>query len=154
MTIKEKEKHFQTQQHFMDWKVKEETKTNSQYIQLCAPQLYGENELYYFYCNRSGQYTAKGKGKRQIKTQGTSKAESTCTAHIKAVKTLTTIKLQRTTVLHTVNIQSVLAICVYQLSLKKKIALKLIKGVAAERILDDIRDSITVTVTRELLINL
>ena len=93
MTIEEEEKYFQTQQNFMDWKVKEETKTNSHYIQLCAPQLYGENEHYYFYCNRSGQYTVKGKGKRQIKTQGTSKAGSTCTAHIKAVKTLTTGKI-------------------------------------------------------------
>ena len=75
MMVEEEEKFFLSQ-HFLDWKVKEETKTNSQYIQLCAPQIYGENKHYYFCCNLSGQYTAKGKGKRQIKTQGTSKAGS------------------------------------------------------------------------------
>ena len=36
---------------------------------------------------------------------------------------------------------------------KEEIALKLIEGVTAERILDDIRDSVTGTVTRELLVN-
>ena len=152
MTIEEKEKHFQTE-HFMDWKVKEETKANSHYIQLCAPQLYGENEHYYFYCNRSGQYIAKGKGKRQIKTQDTSKAGSTCTAHIKAVKTLTTGKITA----HYCSTHSNHSISLGHLRIsaitKEKIALKLIEGVAAERILDDMRDSITVTVTRELLIN-
>ena len=81
---------FQTLHHFLEWKKEEESKTNSQYIQLCSSQVYGNREHWYYYCNRSAHYKPKGKDKRQTKTQRSCKTGNSCTAHIKATRDLTT----------------------------------------------------------------
>ena len=39
---------------------------------------------YYYYCNRSGKYVARGKGKLQLKIQGSSKLDTHCPAYIRA----------------------------------------------------------------------
>lgn len=76
--------HFNSLASFLDWKAEEEIKTHSNYVQRCAPQIRGDAKTYYYYCNRSGFYTHKGKGKRLLKAQGSCKLEEYCTAHITA----------------------------------------------------------------------
>ena len=49
----------------------------------CSPKQRSDHIVYYYYCNRTGQYTAKGKGNRSLKVQGTSKLGYNCTAHLK-----------------------------------------------------------------------
>ena len=41
---------------------------------------------YKFYCNRTGNYSSRGEGKRGLKIQGTSKLGMHCTAYIRAKK--------------------------------------------------------------------
>ena len=76
---------FSNMNEFLQWKEKEERATNSSYVKHSSSKLYGENEHSYYYCNRTGSYTGKGEGKRQLKSQGSSKINSHCTAHMKAV---------------------------------------------------------------------
>ena len=40
----------------------------------------------YYYCNRSGYFNSKGKGKRKLKTQGRNKLNTYCTATITTKK--------------------------------------------------------------------
>ena len=46
--------------------------------------------VFYYYCNRAGTYRSEGTGKRQLKTQGTAKTGSQCSAYIKAVQDINT----------------------------------------------------------------
>ena len=59
-------------------------------MQKCAPQIFQENEHYYYYCNRAGNFNPRGKGERGLKSQGSSKIISHCSAHIKAIKNIKT----------------------------------------------------------------
>ena len=83
--------HFQTLHQFLEWKKEEEErKTNSQYVQMRSSQVYGKGEHWYYYCHCSGHYKPKGKEKHQTKAQGSCRTGNSCTAHIKAVRDLTT----------------------------------------------------------------
>ena len=91
---------FVTFSEFLLWKEAEENRTNSLYVQTCAPQIRGENQHCYYYCNCSGIYQAKGQGKRQLKTQGSSKTGEQCTAHISSTKNARTGRVSVSIVLH------------------------------------------------------
>ena len=54
-------------------------------MQQCAPKLYKENKVWYYYCNRAGIHKPRGTQVRQLKSQGTSKVRGHCTAHMKAI---------------------------------------------------------------------
>ena len=43
-------------------------------------------KVFYYYCNKAGTYKSEGTGKQQLKTQGTAKMGSQCSAYIKAVQ--------------------------------------------------------------------
>ena len=73
---------------FVPWKNDEESRTISMYVQLCAPQMRGDNQPWYYYCHRSGNFQPKGKGKRQLKTQGCCKTGEYCVAHIKTTRNM------------------------------------------------------------------
>ena len=49
--------------------------------------------MFYYYCNRVGTYKSEGTGKHQLKTQGTAKIGSQCSAYIKAVQDINTHKI-------------------------------------------------------------
>ena len=51
-------------------------------------------EVFYYYCNREGRYKSEGALKQQLKTQGTAKIGSQCSADIKAVQNINTYKIQ------------------------------------------------------------
>ena len=96
----------------------------------------------YYYCNRSGNYTAKGTGQRHLKTQGTSKISSQCTASL-AVSTDTNsgcIKVQvcRTHYGHTTSLGHL------RISESERLAIagQLAQGVDFQHILDKIRDKL------------
>ena len=144
--------HFQTLDQFLDWKKEEERKTNSQYVQLCSSQVYGKGEHWYYYCHCSGHYKPKGKEKRQTKAQGSFRTGNSCTAHIKAVRDLTTGEVM-VQYCSTHNSHSIsLGHSRIPSDTRMKIASKLHQGVSIERILDDIRDNIDDSISCEHLV--
>lgn len=149
--IKVEQLQFEHIAAFKAWKEESEYKTLSQYSLKCAPHQYGINNVYYFYCNRAGTYTTKGIEKRQHKSQGTSKLGNQCTSHIKAMENTDTgeVKVEYcATHSHTIK----LAHLRIPDKTRMDIAAKLQQGVSMERILDDIRDTVTNQVNREHLI--
>ena len=81
---------FSNMTEFLQWKEQEERVTNSSYVKHSSSKTYGESEHYYYYCNRTGIYIGKVEGKRQLKTQGNSKINMHCIAHMKAVHKIKT----------------------------------------------------------------
>ena len=75
---------------FIKQKEEEEFITSSQYIQRCSSQMSEslKHTTWYFYCNRSGDYTPRSRQLRQMKSQGTNKIGQQRTAHmiVKAAK--------------------------------------------------------------------
>ena len=66
----------------MLWKENYEKETNTYF-----PKATGsKSNTTYYYCNRSGYFNSKGKGKRKLKTQGTNKLNTYCTATITTKK--------------------------------------------------------------------
>ena len=65
---------------FKTWKEDFEKKTNSWYVQASGKKELLECGKTYYYCNRSGTFTSRSTGVRHLKTQGTSKINSYCTA--------------------------------------------------------------------------
>ena len=100
--------------------------------------MWGDNEHWYYYCHRSGNFQPKGKGKGLLKTQGSYKTGECCIAHIKATRNIcsgeVTVEYSPTHHNHDVTL--------VHLSMSKdtrmKIAAKLRQGVIIERTLDDI----------------
>ena len=144
---------FETFQHFLAWKEKEECETQSSYVQQCAPTQLNGKELWYFYCNRAGKYNQKGRGERSIKGQGSSKTVRHFSAHIKATKDL---KTECVTVNYTCthyNHKTQLGHLRIPHATQKVIASKLKSGITPQRIIVDIRDSETNQISREHLVS-
>ena len=60
--------------NFLQWKEEFETGTSSLFVLHSSPkQRTGSYICYYYYCNRSGNYFSRGKGKQGLKIQGSSK---------------------------------------------------------------------------------
>ena len=130
--------HFDDFTAFVAWKANEETRTHSTYVQQCAPRLFSTGKHWYYYCNRSGLYRTTTKGIRQTKSQGSSKIEERCTAHIKAIQDLSSgevlVEYCSTHHNHEVNLGHVRL----QHDTRMKIASQLQQGVAITRIVDNI----------------
>ena len=110
-----------------------------------------DSKKWYYYCNRARKYKPRGQGLRQMKTQGTSKIGQQCTAHMKVVQKASGQVSVEYCDFHIHNI------CLGHLPLpdssRKSIASKLKDGVAIDKILDDIRDSVHESLNREHLIS-
>ena len=65
----------------MSWKDKFEKVTCSSFVKATGDKG-TDKHITYYYCNRSGCYQKKSRGKRQTKLQGTSKLNTYCTAAI------------------------------------------------------------------------
>ena len=72
---------------FQEWKEHIEMTTDSEYVKATGIKKSGENEVSYYYCNRSGFPTSKGSGVRSLKSQGSSKIGAHCTSTIIATQT-------------------------------------------------------------------
>ena len=130
----------------------EEKRTYSNYVQQYAPQLYGDKQHWYYYCNRSGVYQSKAQGKRQTKTQGTCKLGERCIAHMKVTKDQVTgsVDVHYCSTHH--NHEVSLGHLRIPHETRMKIAAQLQQGVTIERIMDNIRDNTMEGITREHLV--
>ena len=81
-------KSFPNLHSFMQWKEEIEVKSSTLFVLHSSPKQRVDCTCYYYYCNRTGQYNSKGKGKRNLKIQGISKIGCHCTAYIRAQKYL------------------------------------------------------------------
>ncbi len=139
---------------FNSWKEEEEFRTNSQYVRKSAPYTDDTTRIYYYYCNRAGKYTSRGKQERQLKVQGTSKIGEQCSAHLKAS---VNVKSGHVTVLYCKthqNHHTKLAHLRMRENKRQEVASKLQSGVDMDRILDDIRETVNIDgVNRDHLIN-
>ena len=70
----------------MQWKEEFETNLSSSFVLHSSPKQQLGYKCYYYYCNRTGNYSSRGEGKRGLKIQGTSKLGMHCTAYIRAKK--------------------------------------------------------------------
>lgn len=79
-------RQFPSLAEFMQWKEQYETSSRSSFVLHCSPKERSSAGYvtYYYYCNRSGKYAARGKGKQQLKIQGSSKLDTHCPAYIRA----------------------------------------------------------------------
>ncbi len=146
--------NFQSFDDFDCWKKTEESKTNSNFVLKCAPQVRQKVKVWYFYCSRSGIYRGQGSCLRQLKSQGSRKIGSQCTAHMKAIMDRESGNIHvtycSTHTGHSIQLSHL------QLSdnLRQNVAAKLQQGVDMGRILDDIRDNcLSKSLSRDHLIS-
>ena len=55
--------HFSNFDEFELWKTDFEKTSNSTFVLHSAPNILADHQCYYFYCDRSGTYNSRGKGK-------------------------------------------------------------------------------------------
>ena len=125
---------------FLAWKEQEEQLANASYVLHNAQKYCSGNEVWYFYCNRAGSYAPCGKSERALKSQGTSKTISHCSAHMKAIKNKETNEVSVTYTCTHYNHTHKLGRLHIAATTSEKIASKLQNGVTSERIIDDIRN--------------
>ncbi|XP_011402771.1 PREDICTED: uncharacterized protein LOC100634557 [Amphimedon queenslandica] len=133
-------KSFPSLHNFMQWKEELEIKSSSSFVLHSSPKQRVDCTCYYYYSNRSGQYNSKGKGKRNLKIQGTSKIGSHCTAYIRVQKFLSGEVSAEICNHHTHPIE--LGHLKRFDSVQQMIAAKLSDGVIISAILDSVRDNI------------
>ena len=138
---------------FTVWKEDLERETHPSYVLKCAPVVTQEYRVSYYYCNRSGKYKPEGHGKRQLKSQDSTKIGFQCSAYIKVSEHLVNknvfVKFCSTHYNHDLQ----LAYLKMPEKTRLEIANKLHMGVDIQRILDDIRDTSEGGINREHLVN-
>ncbi len=128
---------------FQSWKAEEEQRTNSEYTRKGAPYNDINRKIWYYYCNRAGEYKPSGSNIRQMKLQGSCKIGKQCTAHMKVTLKHETsqVKVYYCSSHH--NHTTTLAHLRMPTATRLNIAAKLQEGVGIDYILDTIRDSVT-----------
>ena len=127
----------------MSWKNKYENATRSSFVKATGDKG-ADKHITYYYCNRSGYYTNKSRGKHQTKLQGTSKLNAYCTAAIvvtqatKGDKHIMQAHIYKTHYGH----HSSLGHLRLQKCQREAIASKLAQGITPQHGLDKIRDSV------------
>ena len=126
---------------FLRWKEEEEVSTSACYVQRCQARVGNDTKVFYFYCNRSGFYIPKGDNKRSLKTHGTSKLNCYCTSHLKAKHLPNgSIEVDYCSTHHN-HVKDISHLALPR-HVKLLIATKIQQGVAVDRIMDDVRESI------------
>jgi len=105
----------------------------------------------WFYCNRSGCSSSRGKGKRNLKTQGTSKINGSCSAFVTTRTDLVTGEVEAEYCLRHRGHRRELCHNRISSELRAEVAGKLAQGVSMTAILDSIRDSCVGPVRRDHL---
>ncbi|XP_042234198.1 uncharacterized protein LOC121874220 isoform X2 [Homarus americanus] len=132
--------HFKNKEEFMSWMKDVEKKTRARFVKHSGQTQIKHAKVDYFYCNRSGSFVSKGKGRRSIKAQGSSKINGICSAFIKVVHDRL---LETCTTEFCLDHSHECDITHLKLSddLQTSIATKLAKGVEIDEILDDVRSN-------------
>ena len=133
-------KSFSALNEFMKWKEDFEENSRSSYVLHWAPKCHSDSNYvsYYYYCNRSGKYSSRGKGVRELKIQGSSKMGTHCPAYIRAKKDQDGQIEVELCNYHTHEQQ--LAHLPLPLSTRETVAAKLADGVTISNIFDSIRE--------------
>ena len=152
--IEIKELTFASYSAFLDFKSHEEVKCNSSYVQQCGKQnsIDCNTQRCYYYCNRSGKCISVSTGKRQLKTQGSSKVGTQCTAHMKVQYNKITHKVHvEYCDYHHIHTAQLMHLRIAD-ETRTAIAAQLQDGVSIERIMDNIRDKVHNEMKREQLV--
>ena len=126
----------------MSWKNKYENAICSSFVKATGDKG-ADKHITYYYCNRSGYYMNKSRGKHQTKLQGTSKLNAYCTAAIvvtqatKGDKHIMQAHIYKTHYGH----HSSIGHLRLQKCQREAIASKLAQGITPQHVLDKIRDS-------------
>lgn len=127
---------------FEHWKDGFERTQNTSYCKSTGVKEKSGLKRTYYYCNRTGKYSAKGKGSRRLKTQGSAKIDGHCTSTLtlteKADMTECEVDICKTHYGH----ETQLGHLKISNTEKVLIASKRKAGITKERILQDIRESI------------
>ncbi|XP_048586956.1 uncharacterized protein LOC116617196 [Nematostella vectensis] len=130
--------------YFQSWKQNTESSCKCSFVKSTGDKYQKDSgtTIKYFKCNRGGKHRSVVKGPRRTKTQGSCKMESNCTASLTAtvdLKGKVTVEAVLTHYGHGHDIQHL------RLPTEKKdeIAAKLKQGVTKEKILQDVRDSVS-----------
>ena len=146
--------HFNNMDDFNEWKKGEESLSKSFYVQHSASRMQGINRKTYLYCNRSGIVRqSKGQRHRASKVQGSCKLNEYCTAHMTVTENTITKKIKVSYCSHHSNHEPEICHLRVPEEVKNVVAAKLAEGVTIDRVLDDIRDSVSGTIEREHLMN-
>lgn len=133
---------FDSPEEFQEWKTKEEKETKSSFVQHCgARRTKDGTERITFVCHRSGKFQSSSTGKRLLKSQGSIKLGSHCTAAIELHREDSgpcTVVYFKTHFGHEQHI----GLLQLTRSDREIIARQIAKGVAFEKILEDIKSSI------------
>ena len=138
---------------FLQWKEVEELHPKSWFVQKSGSQMHDNNKHFYYYCNRAGNYQTRGNNERSLKSQGSNKSVSHCSAYIQAtvniLKGVVYVKYNCTHYNHELQLGHLPIVS----STRNTIANKLRHGVTPQRILDDIREVSATNISRDHLVN-
>nr|XP_023028933.1 uncharacterized protein LOC111517119 isoform X1 [Leptinotarsa decemlineata] len=144
ITVKPETRQFDTFDEFLLWKTEEEKTAKSLFIKNRASQNSTNSTKIVYECHRSGNYTAKGKGKRRLKSQGSNKINAFCPASIAVTQEANdTVRVEyiSTHVGHDTDLAHLLL----DNEVKQELASKLAAKIPLSVILDEIRDSVSNT---------
>ena len=147
--VSTEETQFESMDDFLKWKEDTERESMAEFVLNCVSNETLEIRVCYYYCKRMGTYRYKGSGKRQLKSQGSVKMDTQCSAHMRMSENLQTKRIHVKYCLFHYNHQPRLAFFSIPPAVRQIIASKLKEGVA----MDDIRDNIDGNLNREHLVN-
>ena len=115
--------------------------------------MHDNNKHFYYYCNRAGNHQTRGNNERSLKSQGSNKAVSHCSAYIQAtVNVMKGVVYAKYSSTH-YNHELQLGHLPIATSTRNTIANKLRHGVTPQQILDDIREVSATRILRDHLVN-
>ena len=144
-------RNFATFKEFNEWKELHQVESESSFVLHCSPKQRENYLIYYYYCNRTGQYNGKGKQVRSLKQQGSSKLGYHCSAYMK-VKEYVSGKVEAEICDHHIH-EKLVAHLPLPESCRKMIAAKLNDGVSVSSILDFVRENVEGQMGRRELVN-
>ena len=121
--------------------------SKSSFVKQRGDKMTKQYKTSWFYCNRTGEYESKGKGKRSLKSQGTSKTDCSCPAFI----TASTGEVTAEFCLRRVGRGKDITHCRISKEMRYSIAAKLAQGVNMNSIMGFIRDGQAGPLTRDHL---
>ena len=123
---------------FEQWKTQYEHETNSSFVKSTGSKVLCDVKKVYYYCNRSGYFNPRGQQHRSLKSQGTAKIDSYCTAGMVVTIEDRSIEVSICTTHygHQISLGHIRLSKEYRYSIAAKVS----QGVTFQRILDDIRD--------------
>ena len=142
---------FQSWESFMKWKALEEKKAKSWFAKQRADSRTKHHKTSWFYCNRTGEFSSRGEGKRSLKSQGSLKTGCSCPAFITTQTDGVTGEVHAEYCLQHIGHKREIAFNRISSDMRSRIAGKLAQGVSMNSIMDNIRDTQFGQLTRDQL---